>query len=203
MTAPAPSFVVVSGASPDAEPDAAKLTERFIDSYKQGYRDLRNENLAVYYTETPRSRVGTVDGAERYGVIEQAAQDLKLTPVRPEIFVKLFLPYAAQQAFITYLGNLGLAAEFVNPLVTRTVDKIAYKNAQIDRLVGQQEGEVNVLSSAKITQLLADISRPVDVTSTQHLVEDFAENDALDADRKAHERLFSGFAQYIRDLLDL
>lgn len=203
MTAPAPSFAVVAGQSPDSEISAARQTDRFIGTYKLGYRDLRNENLAVYYAETPRSRVGSDDGAERYGVIEAAAEELQITPVLPESFVKLFLPFAGQQSFIEYLDKLGIVAEFSGALTTRTVDKVAYENAQIDRLVGQQEGRGYLLSSAKVVQLLADIARPVDVTSTQHFANDAAENDALDADRKAHERVYSGFGQYLRDLLDL
>lgn len=203
MTAPAPSFEVISGRSTDAEIDAAKQTDRFIDNYRRGYRDLRNEQLASYYAETPRGRVGSGDGQSRYAVIEDAAAELGTTPASPENFVNLFLPFSAQQNFIDYLGRLGISTEFANQLSSVSVDKIAYQNSQIDRLVGQQEGRGQVLSSAQIAQLLVDVEHPVAIEQTKHFTNDDAPNDAIDADRKAHERIFAGFCQYLRDLLDL
>ena len=92
---------------------------------------------------------------------------------------------------------------FRDDVFTVDQDQVAYRNVGTVALIGEQVANGQLVTTAVINQLLVDIQQPLAVTKTQHFVSDHAENDAIDVDRKAHQRIFSTYAQYIRDYLDL
>jgi len=204
LTQLVPQYEVVSGTPRDREVIAIEQTNRFVNAYRVGLRDLRSPDLAqAYQQETPRSRVSSADGAARYQTLIDDAAELGVDPAPAEEFARLFLPSSARQNFVTMLGRLGLALKFRADVFTVRQDQVAYRNVSATILIGEQQAQGQVVTTGFINQLLTDIAKPLAVTETNHFVSDFAENDAIDADRKAHQRIFSRFGQYIRDYLDL
>lgn len=197
VTATPPLFETLSGGAASEELDAYDLTSEFVDAYRNGLRDLRNPELAVFYAETPRSRVSSFDIAERYAEIQAVAEELGFDPVSVEEFVSLFLPSGAAGKFIENLSRMGVELTLKQDWFTLPADQLAFRNAQTTTLIGEQVGSGRAQLTAAISLLLEQIDRPLGVTETTHFASDQIDNNAVDADRKAHERLFKGFARYV------
>lgn len=195
---PAPQpFVTLQGVATSEELDAYDLTSEFVDAYRNGLRDLRNPELDVFYQETPRSRVSSADILERYAAIQAAATELGIEPVSVEEFVALFLPGGASGKFIENLGRMGIEITLTDDWFKQPVTQLAFESAQTTTLVGEQVGLGRTQLTAVISALLVEIDRPLDVEETTHFIDDQVENNALDYDDKAHERLFSTFGRYM------
>ena len=199
-----PQFTVISGSPRDQPVVAIEQTNRLVNAYRVGLRDLRSPSLAVpYQEETPRSRVSSDDGQARYDSIVEASLALGIEPVPAGEFVRLFLPSSAPLNVITMLARLRLWLLCRSDVFTLVPDRCAYRMCGSCWVIGEQVANGQLVTTAVINQLLVDIQQPLAVTKTQHFVSDHAENDAIDVDRKAHQRIFSTYAQYIRDYLDL
>jgi len=192
-----PPFVTLEGDATSDELDAYDLTSEFVDAYRNGLRDLRNPELAAFYEETPRSRVSNADVAQRYRAIQEAATELGIEPASLEEFVSLFLPNGASGKFIENLGSLGMESLLVNDWFKLSATQLAFANAQTTTLIGEQVGAGRTQLTAVISALLISMDSPLDVTETTHFAEDQTENNAIDVDDKAHERLFKGFGRYV------
>lgn len=200
MTEPAPLFTVVSGQLVTETAISVELTRRMVLAWLEGLRDLRNGLLLPFYEETARSRVGA-DAEERYAVIQELASELGITPVSFVEFSRLFLPSSAAETFRLMLGRLGLEETFVQDVVTETADVLEYKNPVQPELTKLQETGDLVVNPDNVATLLDELAYPSLVSETDHFIEDYVENDALDGDAKAHERIFSTFGDYIHRLL--
>lgn len=192
-----PLFEVLEGTPIDDQVDAFDLTSEFVDAYRNGLRDLRSPDLSTFYEETPRSRVSNNDVAERYGAIQDAADELDIEPVSLEEFAALFLPDGAAGKFIENLGYMGIELNFTDDLLTLSASQLAFENAQTVTLIGEQTGRGRAQLTETVAALLTEIGKPLDVEETTHFIEDQTENNAIDIDDKAHERLFTDFGQYI------
>jgi len=192
-----PPYSVIRGQETTAEIDASELTNEYIAAYQVGLRDLRNPALEVFYRETPRSRVSQADLGERYRAVVDAANAFDASPASVEGFVSFFLPDGARGRFVSHLGFMGMELTFHQDVQRLSAAELAFRNAATTRLVGEQVRAGRVPLQAALIGLLADIGKPLDVDQTLHFVDDAVENDGLEADRKAHERLFSDFGGYI------
>jgi len=192
-----PLFETLSGGETSEQLDAYDLTSEFVDTYRNGLRDLRNPELSVFYEETPRSRVSNADIAQRYASIQADAVELGYEPVSVEEFVSLFLPSGASSKFIENMARMGVELTLKQDWFTLPAAQLAFQNAQTTTLVGEQVGAGRTQLTAVISELLIEIDRPLDVVSTTHFTSDQVENNAIDSDGKAHERLFKDFARYL------
>jgi len=197
VAAEPPPYTVLDGDELSAEIDAYELTAEFVETYRAGLRDLRNPSLAQFYVETPRSRVSNADVAARYGAIEAAALELGIEPVSTEEFISLFLPDGAAEKFIENLGRMGINLTLLDDVIRLSSSELAFRNATTTTLVGEQVSAGRLTLQDAVENLLNEMGIPLGVTETVHFVDDFTENNAFDTDRKAHERLFTTFAQYV------
>jgi len=198
---PRPQFVVLSGQVVEETAPAQELTRRVVLAWLEGLRNLNNPALAPMYEETPRSRVGSEDGPERYQKILDLAEELKIAPADQTEFIKLFLPSAAPSVFLDTLLRMGVELVFTDDLVRVDESVLEYKNPVQPVLVGQQETSSRKINPDAVAALLEEISYPSLAETTYHLPDDYRENNAIDADSKAHERLFRQFGQYVERLL--
>lgn len=201
FSAPQSSFEVVAGAPVDLSAEAYALIDRFTDAWSQGLRDLQNPRLQPFYAETPRSRVSVDDLTTRYAVISELANELGEVPIRPEDLVQFFLPNSAAQVFVEMLGRMGMEARLTQDLQTQEQTLLEYRGVTAGLVAGGLETAERRQDPTAVATLLDEIERPSLVTQTQHFVADEAPNDILDGDAKAHERLFSGFAAYVQQLV--
>lgn len=198
---PLPNFTVVSGELVEETAPAVELTRRLVLAWIDGYRDLRNPALSVFQEETLRSRVSTDDAVERYTVITELAEELSISPVDQSEFIRLFLPSAAPAVFLDTLQRMGVELEFQQDLQTVTGDVLKYENPVQPVLTGLQETDTRLINPDAVAALLEEISRPALAESTDHFADDYEDNNAIDGDDKAHDRIFVTFAEYVKRLL--
>lgn len=201
MVEPTDPFTVVSGRLYEETAPAVELTTRLVSAWQEGLRDLRSPSLAPLYSETPRSRVGSDDGPDRYARIVEVAEELGVSPPDQTEFVRFFLPNAAASVFVESLTRLGVELTWIDDLVDVDASVLEYRNPVQPVLVGQQEVGERRISTETVAALLEQIDFPAMVHTTKHFVDDDPENNAIDVDNKAHERLFTQFGQYLERLL--